>query len=99
MVNFEEFRSVSVKEIRDFYVTLIKTKITDIKKSTKEQLLTEISANSELLDSLRDWCKDDSSKDEANEPAPTPMHSPEPTPLASAVQEKQKRNRKVELPK
>jgi hypothetical protein len=36
MVNFEEFRSVSVKEIRDFYVTLIKTKIADIKKSTKE---------------------------------------------------------------
>jgi hypothetical protein len=97
MVNFEEFRSVSVKEIRDFYVTLIKTKITDIKKSTKEQLLTEISANSELLDSLRDWCKDDSSKDEANEPAPTPIHSPEPAPVA--VQEKQKKNRKVELPK
>jgi hypothetical protein len=97
MVNFEEFRSVSVKEIRDFYVTLIKTKITDIKKSSKEQLLTEISANSELMDSLRDWCKDDSSKDEANEPAPTPIHSPEPTPVA--VQEKQKKNRKVELPK
>ena len=97
MVNFEEFRTVSVREIRDFYVTLIKTKITDIKKSSKEQLLTEISANSELMDSLRDWCKDDSSKDEANEPAPTPIHSPEPTPVA--VQEKQKKNRKVELPK
>jgi hypothetical protein len=84
-----DFKNVSVKEIRDFYVTLIKSKIDDIKKSTKSQLLEEISQNPDLLEGLKEWCKDEPSSDEhKSEPKPdVPMteNAPKPKPRAKKV--------------
>ncbi len=62
----------SVKEVRDFFIFVLKDKINSIKKANKNDLVKEISQSPELMKGLIDWITDD---DEPTEPTPSPQHN------------------------